>query len=196
MPTKRIFGPAAAPSRLAMMGIRFIEGEGGAAPAAPAEPATPATPTPAAPAQDDTDWKAEARKWEERAKGNKTAADELAAIKDSQKSEAEKQAEQTEALRRENAELKSANLRSTVAAAKGIPAELLTGSTQEELEKSADALIQFRGEQPKPEPVTEPVPEKKTYFIPDEGGLPALGKADNISPGMGSLRAAYAQAKD
>lgn len=60
------------------------------APAAQPEP-TPPAPAPAL--VDDTDWKAEARKWEQRAKDNKAAADELATIKDAQKSEAEKAAE-------------------------------------------------------------------------------------------------------
>lgn len=37
--------------------------------------------------------------------------------------------------------------RAEVAAEKGIPAELLSGSTREELEASADALIAFKGDQ-------------------------------------------------
>lgn len=43
---------------------------------------------------DSTDWKSEARKWEQRAKDNKSAADELAAIKESQKSESERLSDQ------------------------------------------------------------------------------------------------------
>ena len=43
---------------------------------------TPEAPEPEAPAQDATDWKAEARKWEERSKSNKTALDELTAKKE------------------------------------------------------------------------------------------------------------------
>jgi len=39
-------------------------------------------------------------------------------------------------------------LRSDVAAAKGVPAGLLTGSTQEELEAAADALLAFKGTTP------------------------------------------------
>ena len=49
-------------------------------------------------------------------------------------------------LRRKAAELESRALRSEVAADKGVPSSLLTGSTREELEASADALIEFRGE--------------------------------------------------
>lgn len=41
----------------------------------------------------EVDWKAKAREWERRAKENKSAADELAGIRESQKSEAEKAAE-------------------------------------------------------------------------------------------------------
>jgi hypothetical protein len=48
-----------------------------------------APPVPPAPAGD-TDWKAEARKWEDRAKANKTAADELATLKAERMSEQEK----------------------------------------------------------------------------------------------------------
>ena len=71
---------------------------------------------------------------------------ELKEFKDRDKTDAERQAEETETLRRENAELKSGALRATVAATKGVPAALLTGGTQAELEASADALIAFRGE--------------------------------------------------
>ncbi len=54
------------------------------------------SPKPAPPAQDEadkTDWKAEARKWESRAKENSKAADRLTEIEESQKSEADKAAE-------------------------------------------------------------------------------------------------------
>jgi len=77
----------------------------------------------------------------------KANAAKFAEWQESQKTEAEKQAERTAELERENAELKGASLRATVAAAKGVPAELLTGSTQEQLEASADALNTFKGSQ-------------------------------------------------
>ena len=41
----------------------------------------------------EVDWKAKSREWERRAKENKAAAEELAAIRDSQKTEAERAAE-------------------------------------------------------------------------------------------------------
>jgi hypothetical protein len=61
--------------------------------ATPAPAPAPAERTEPSPEVEKTDWKAEARKWEDRAKENKSAADELAAIKDAQKSEAEKVAD-------------------------------------------------------------------------------------------------------
>lgn len=84
-----------------------------------------------------------------RAAAEKAASDALAKVKefeDAQKTESEKQAERLAEIERENAELKSAKTRAEVAAAKGVPTSLLSGSTQEELEASADALLAFRGE--------------------------------------------------
>ena len=102
----------------------------------------------------ETDWKAEARKWESRAKqnladakANEGAAQRLAEIEEAQKTEAQKAQERLEAAEKRAAELELKATRAEVAAAKGVPVSLLTGSTQEELEASADALIAFRGEQ-------------------------------------------------
>ena len=104
------------------------------------------------PAQE-TDWKAEARKWESRAKENSSeakanaeAAKRLALLEEANKTEAEKNAERLAAAEKRAAELETKALRAEVANAKGVPAALLTGSTQEELEAAADALIAFRGE--------------------------------------------------
>lgn len=182
MSTNRVFGPIA-PSRLALMGLRFIDGEEGAAPAATEAP------KPAEPAQETTDWKAESRKWESRAKENTAAAQRLAEIEEEKKTDEQKVTDRIAAAEKRAADLETQVIRAEVAAAKGIPAELLHGGTKEQLEAEADALIAFKGIAP------EPKPEKQTYFVPDEGGIPALGKQDNISPGMGSLRAAYAQEK-
>lgn len=104
--------------------------------------------------EEGTDWKAQARKWEQRAKdnlaaakANDDAAKRLAEIEEANKSEAEKTAERLAAAEKRAAELEAKALKAEVAAAKGVPAALLTGSTQEELEAAADALIEFRGEQ-------------------------------------------------
>lgn len=77
----------------------------------------------------------------------KKAADRLARLEEANKTEAEKTAERLAAAEKRAAELEVKALRSEVAASKGVPVSLLTGSTQDELEAAADALIAFRGEQ-------------------------------------------------
>ena len=83
----------------------------------------------------------------------KAAKEALARVKefeDRDKTEAQKQQEALEAAQRELAELTVAKARAEVAAAKGVPAALLTGGTTEELEASADALIAFKEAQASP----------------------------------------------
>lgn len=77
----------------------------------------------------------------------KARAAKLDEIEAANKTEAEKVAERLAAAEKRAVELEARALRSDVALAKGVPASLLTGSTQEELEAAADALIEFRGEQ-------------------------------------------------
>jgi hypothetical protein len=91
----------------------------------------------------------------------KAKADKLREFEESQKTEAQKAQERLEAAEKRAAELELKATRAEVAAAKGVPVELLSGSTQEELEASADALIAFRGE-----PAKGPV-------IPNQGKAPA-----------------------
>ena len=111
--------------------------------------ATPEVETPVEPQGEtnSTDWKAEARKWENRAKAAK--ADSEDAIKwreyeSSQKTEHEKLAEQLELAKSEASEASTKLLRYQIASQKGIPAEaieLLTGSNTDELEAAADKLL-------------------------------------------------------
>lgn len=60
-------------------------------------------PIPEAPVKPETDWKAEAKKWETRAKENKTAADRLAEIEEANKTEAQKASDRLKAAEREAA---------------------------------------------------------------------------------------------
>lgn len=131
----------------------------------------------------ETDWKAEARKWESRAKenlrnarANEGAAQRLAELEESQKTEAQKAQERLEAAEKRAAELESKATRAEVAAAKGVPASLLTGNTVEELEASADALIAFKGEQ------------AKSLIVPDQGKTPKVTpeNADDWLRGLAS----------
>lgn len=162
--------------------------------------ATPELPAPAPqePAAE-TDWKAEARKWESRAKDNLTAAKanedaakRLADIEEAQKSEAEKAAERLAAAEKRATELEAKALRAEVANTKGVPALLLSGSTQEELEASADALIAFRGEQPKPS--AAPFVEGTNKVTPETdlaGAIAAATQARNF-PLVATLKAQQA----
>ena len=94
-----------------------------------------------------TDWKAEARKWEERAKANKTANDELEALKASSAAsiaEAVKRAEEAEA---KAAQLEAAAARekavNAIAAETGVSAivlGLMSGSTEEEIRANAQVV--------------------------------------------------------
>lgn len=96
----------------------------------------------------------------------KAKAAKLTEFEESQKSEAEKAAERLAAAEKRAAELESQVARAEVAAAKGVPAELLTGSTREELEAAADALIKFKGEQ------------AKGPVIPSQGDTPKSAPAN------------------
>ena len=86
---------------------------------------------------------------------------ELKELKDRDKSEVEKAAERLAAAEKRATELEAKALRAEVAAAKGVPVNLLSGSTQAELEASADALIKFRGESQTP-----------GLHVPNEGKSP------------------------
>lgn len=173
MSVNTIYGPTK-PSLFALRGIRFIEGEDGAQPTPTPEPPKPE------PAQE-TDWKAESRKWESRAKDNATAAQRLAEIEEANRTETEKAQARAEVAEKRAIELEQKATRAEVAAAKGIPMDLLSGSTKEELEASADALIAFKGE-----PAKGPV-------IPGQGQEPTLVRPDP-GPGVPRLAAAFDEA--
>lgn len=104
----------------------------------------------------ETDWKAEARKWENRAKAAK--ADSEAATKwreyeQAQKPIQERLAEELAQIKAEAALATAELLRLKVAADKGITGDaldLLTGTTLEELETKADKLRSLIADQSKP----------------------------------------------
>lgn len=80
--------------------------------------------------EQETDWKAEARKWEKYAKQNKEAAAELERIKQERMSESEKLQARAEKAERElaalSAERDRAQAAQEVSKASGVPAELLS----------------------------------------------------------------------
>lgn len=100
---------------------------------------------PGAPAE--TDWKAEARKWEKRAKENSGAAEELAAIRESQKSELEKATERADRAEAELREMKQAREREQeIAKASqetGVPIEVLSGYAGDDVGAYAANIKQY-----------------------------------------------------
>lgn len=119
-------------------------------PEAPETPAaTPEAPKPGStpaekPAEDTTDWKAEARKWEGLAKADKDAAAEWRKHQESQKTEDEKREQRERELEQRAIAAETKALRADVADTKKVPVEwreFLTGTTQQELEASADKIL-------------------------------------------------------
>lgn len=103
------------------------------------------------PAPKETDWQAEAKKWEarsktnfERAKANEAAAQRLAEIEESSKTELQKWQERAEkaeaAAARFESERQITAWKSSVSAETGVPADVLSGSTLEELQAHAEKL--------------------------------------------------------
>lgn len=89
------------------------------------------------------DWKAEARKWEARAKADHDAANKWREFELSQKSDYEKMADELSKYKAEAAAAELKAVRYEVATANGIPAEameLLTGDSRETIQASAEKL--------------------------------------------------------
>jgi len=105
-----------------------------------ATPEPTPTPTPAPPAQEATDWKTEARKWEQRAKENKSALDDLTGKFTAADTERQKLAEQVQTFTQQQ---ERAALVSEIAEANKVPASALRGSTREELEAHAAVLAEL-----------------------------------------------------
>lgn len=110
-----------------------------------------------------------ARKAEADAKAAREELTKAKADQDTSKSEIQKVMDKLAAMEKRAEEADTRALRSEVAAAKGVPVGLLSGSTKEELESSADALIEFRGEK-------KPADDEAAKTSPaggDEAGKPA-----------------------
>lgn len=147
---------------------------------AAAEPAVTPAEVVQAPAQE-TDWKAEARKWESRAKENSGAASKLAEIEEANKTEAQKLADRASAAERTASEKDQALLKLQVIVDHEIPKDyhdLVHGSDADSLATSAakvKALI-----------TANATPQNEASFvIPSEGGSPALAlNSDGIESAL------------
>jgi len=89
------------------------------------------------------EWKKHSRTWEDRAKANSKAAEELEKIKTSQLSDLEKLQKRVQDAEAATESLRVENLRHQVAAEKGVPASLLRGSTEDELVSSAEGVLSY-----------------------------------------------------
>ena len=139
------------------------------------EPKTdPAPAPPAPPAKPETDWRAEAKKWESRAKDNKSAADRLAEIEEAQKTELQKAQERAEAAEKRAAEFESkqqiAEWKEAISAKTGVPVGVLRGTTEEDIKAHAESLKQFL-----PDPNARP---RVGTHIPAEGRTVGAGGND------------------
>lgn len=85
--------------------------------------------------------KATSRKWEERAKANKSAADELGRVREAGKTAEEQLADLKRRLDEKERDEERRRSATKVARKKGVPAELLAGDTEEEMEAWADAML-------------------------------------------------------
>ena len=107
----------------------------------------------------ETDWKAEARKWEKRAKdasGDRELAQKWREYEESLKPLQEKLADDLNSAKAEAESARTALMRYEIASEKGIPPEaikLLQGSSREELEEAAETLVSLLANQSKPKSI-------------------------------------------
>ena len=142
--------------------LRFVD-----APSAETGGDAPAAQDASAAAAEDTakqvDWEAEARKWKELSRKNESRMKENAEkarlydeAQEQGKTELQKALDKAAQAEARVKALEVQAVRAQVAAAKGVDADLLSGSTLEELEASADRLLAWRGAQvPKGAPATD-----------------------------------------
>ena len=132
------------------------------------------------------DWKAQARKWEQRAKAAKVDSDDAQRWREyveTQKSEQEKVADELARVKAEADAAKLELMRIQVAAQKGITGEavkLLKGSSLEELETEADLLVSLMATSNKP---TQPQPDtSQGRPAPTTGGQITREQLSSMSP--------------
>ena len=139
--------------------LRFVDG-------ASAETGGDAQDAPAAAAEataQQVDWEAEARKWKELSRKNESRMKENAEkarlydeVQEQGKSELQKAQEAAAKAEARAAAMEAEAMRAKVAAATGVDADLLSGSSEEELRASAERLLAWRGAQvPKGAPATD-----------------------------------------
>lgn len=143
--------------------LRFVNAPsaetGGDAAPAPDAPSTGADNE----AAQKVDWEAEARKWKELSRKNESRMKENAEkarlydeAQEQGKSELQKAQEAAAKAEARAAAMEAEAMRAKVAAATGVDADLLSGSSEEELRASAERLLAWRGAQvPKGAPAAD-----------------------------------------
>lgn len=94
-------------------------------------------------------WKALSRKNEDRAKANAEKARLYDEAQEKSKTELQKALDARAVAEKRAAELETQALRLKIGATKNVDPELLVGTTQEEIEASADRLLAWKGPEPK-----------------------------------------------
>lgn len=123
-----------------------------------------------------TDWEAEAKKWEKRAKKDAEALDRIKKAAEGEVAETRQTVEQTAA---ERDALAAENLRLAVALEKGLPPDLakrLVGSTRDELEADADTLLAL---------VPKTSPSRRDATGGAQDAPPALSKDELLRAALG-----------
>ena len=108
---------------------------------ATAEVEQPQAEEPKEQAEPATDWKANSRKWEDRAKSNKEQLD--ATLKELEELKASQATNTAEQLEQANAKIAELKLKIKVSTETGVPVELLQGSDEEAITASANALTSY-----------------------------------------------------
>ncbi|HMG44986.1 MAG TPA: hypothetical protein VK611_26875 [Acidimicrobiales bacterium] len=203
------------PAYLSHLGFETTEGGGGGAPNAsadnPPKETGKADDSKTPQGDKETDWKAEARKWEGRAKENSKAADEAKVLKDrldkltpleklaaalgadpaAGPNDVDKLTEKVTTFEKRLAEEQTARYRAEVANEKKLTADQakwLTGSTRDEMTASADALIAAF-------PTPEQKPGGNPLHIPQSGTGDSAPKPGSVNAGRDMYRAERDQHK-
>lgn len=124
----------------------------------------------------ETDWKAEARKWEKRAKENADKAKAYDEDQEKQKSDLQKAQEQAAAYKKQvddlNARAEQGKARAKVSQETGVPAELIVGADEDEMREFAKKVAEWR------KPPSAPRTRKPGSFSADAGSSADAAKRE------------------
>lgn len=120
-------------------------------------------------------WKALSRKNEQLARENAEKAKRFDEFEEASKSELQKAIDRAAAAEKRAADAEAARVRSEIARTKGVDAELLQGSTEDELNAFADQLLAWRGaDQPA-------APRSSGTDAPSGAAKPTVYRADQLN---------------